>query len=86
VDYATKACELTEWKSANFIGTLAAAYAEAGILIQPSSIKSRQWRFQIVIGQTGPKWSELSSSTGIKSHIANNATPRLQLRSCLAGS
>jgi len=30
VEYATKACELTEWKSANFIGTLAAAYAEIG--------------------------------------------------------
>jgi TPR repeat protein len=28
VEYATKACELTEWKSANLIGTLAAAYAE----------------------------------------------------------
>jgi TPR repeat protein len=30
VEYATQACELTEWKSANFIGTLAAAYAEIG--------------------------------------------------------
>jgi tetratricopeptide (TPR) repeat protein len=30
VRYATKACELTEWKKANFIGTLAAAYAEIG--------------------------------------------------------
>jgi TPR repeat protein len=30
VRYATKACELTEWKDANFIGTLAAAYAEIG--------------------------------------------------------
>jgi TPR repeat protein len=30
VEYATKACELTQWKEANFIGTLAAAYAEIG--------------------------------------------------------
>jgi TPR repeat protein len=30
IEYATKACELTEWKSANFIGTLAGAYAETG--------------------------------------------------------
>lgn len=30
VQYATKACELTEWESSNAIGTLAAAYAEAG--------------------------------------------------------
>jgi tetratricopeptide (TPR) repeat protein len=30
VTYATKACELSEWKQANFVGTLAAAYAEIG--------------------------------------------------------
>ena len=30
VDLAQKACELTEWKQAVLIGTLAAAYAEAG--------------------------------------------------------
>jgi TPR repeat protein len=30
VRYATKACETTEWKSRNFVGTLAAAYAELG--------------------------------------------------------
>jgi len=30
VDYATKACELTSWKNAYCLGTLAAAYAEAG--------------------------------------------------------
>ncbi|NIS52951.1 MAG: protein kinase [Phycisphaerae bacterium] len=30
VEIATKACELTNWKNANFIDTLAAAYAEAG--------------------------------------------------------
>jgi hypothetical protein len=30
VEYATKACELSEWKNAHFIGTLAAAYAETG--------------------------------------------------------
>jgi tetratricopeptide (TPR) repeat protein len=30
VQYAAKACELTEWKIANYIGTLAAAYAETG--------------------------------------------------------
>jgi len=28
--YATKACELTDWKDANHLDTLAAAYAEAG--------------------------------------------------------
>jgi tetratricopeptide (TPR) repeat protein len=30
VDSATKACEITEWKEANLLDTLAAAYAEAG--------------------------------------------------------
>jgi Flp pilus assembly protein TadD len=30
VEYATKACELSKWKEWNCIGTLAAAYAEAG--------------------------------------------------------
>ena len=30
VEYATKACELTQWGSRNFVGTLAAAYAEIG--------------------------------------------------------
>src|SRR5258708_39990388 len=30
VENALKACELTNWKDANFIGTLAGAYAEAG--------------------------------------------------------
>ena len=30
VFYATKACEISKWKEPNFIGTLAAAYAEIG--------------------------------------------------------
>jgi tetratricopeptide (TPR) repeat protein len=30
VEYATKACELADWKNAEWVGTLAAAYAEAG--------------------------------------------------------
>ena len=30
VEQATKACELTNFKKANYVGTLAAAYAEAG--------------------------------------------------------
>ncbi|MGD0059020.1 MAG: tetratricopeptide repeat protein [Verrucomicrobiia bacterium] len=30
VDYALKACELSEWKDDSLLGTLAAAYAEAG--------------------------------------------------------
>jgi hypothetical protein len=30
VDLATKACEITGWKYAELLGTLAAAYAEAG--------------------------------------------------------
>jgi serine/threonine protein kinase/tetratricopeptide (TPR) repeat protein len=30
IEYATRACELTDWKNANYIDTLAAAYAEAG--------------------------------------------------------
>ena len=30
VEYATKACELSAWKAANDLDTLAAAYAEAG--------------------------------------------------------
>ncbi len=30
VEQATKACELTNFKKANYVGTLAAAYAETG--------------------------------------------------------
>jgi tetratricopeptide (TPR) repeat protein len=30
IEYATKACELTEWKNALYVDTLAAAYAETG--------------------------------------------------------
>lgn len=30
VEFATKACELTDWKNAGFLDTLAAAYAESG--------------------------------------------------------
>ncbi|MGO9246136.1 MAG: tetratricopeptide repeat protein [Verrucomicrobiia bacterium] len=30
VEYATKACELSEWKNLDWVDTLAAAYAEAG--------------------------------------------------------
>jgi len=30
VEYATKACELSEWKTPAYLSTLAAAYAEAG--------------------------------------------------------
>jgi tetratricopeptide (TPR) repeat protein len=30
VEHATQACELTEWKTPNHLGTLAAAYAEIG--------------------------------------------------------
>jgi tetratricopeptide (TPR) repeat protein len=30
IEYATRACELTKWKNANIIDTLAAAYAEVG--------------------------------------------------------
>jgi hypothetical protein len=30
VEYATKACELSDWKTPARFGTLAAAYAEAG--------------------------------------------------------
>jgi tetratricopeptide (TPR) repeat protein len=30
VEYGRKACELTEWKQSNCVGTLAAAYAESG--------------------------------------------------------
>ena len=30
IEYATKACELTKWKNAEYVDTLAAAYAEAG--------------------------------------------------------
>jgi serine/threonine-protein kinase len=30
IEYATKACELTDWKKAMYVDALAAAYAEAG--------------------------------------------------------
>ena len=47
VEAGKKACELTDWKEWHCIGTLAAAYAEAGDLSRRSSIKSRRWELPV---------------------------------------
>ncbi len=44
VEYATRACELSEWKNASLLDTLAAAYAESGDLRRRSNGRRRPSR------------------------------------------
>jgi tetratricopeptide (TPR) repeat protein len=41
VELATRACELTDWKNARFIDTLAAAYAEAGDYVKAGEYQEK---------------------------------------------
>jgi tetratricopeptide (TPR) repeat protein len=43
VAYATKACELAGWKTASFLSTLAAAYAECGQFKEAVACQNRAW-------------------------------------------
>ena len=59
VELAERACQLTEWKTAFFLGTLAAAYAEAGQFADAAATAER--------ARTGPSrtsWRRSRSGTG----------------------
>ncbi|NOR66305.1 MAG: hypothetical protein GQ528_03000, partial [Woeseiaceae bacterium] len=49
VEEATKASELTNWKKANYVGTLAAAYAEAGDF--DSAVKRQKEAIDLLTGE-----------------------------------
>ena len=49
VEQATKACELTNWKKARYVGTLAAAYAETGDF--DSAVKWQEEAIDLLTGE-----------------------------------
>jgi len=49
VEQATKASELTNWKKANYVGTLAAAYAETGDF--DSAVKRQKEAIDLLTGE-----------------------------------
>jgi tetratricopeptide (TPR) repeat protein len=51
VEYATKACDLTDWKDPNCLGTLAAAHAEAGNFDEAVKWQKEALKFPEVYGQ-----------------------------------
>ena len=54
VEYATKVCELTDWKMAMFVNTLAAAYAEVGDF--DSAVKWQRQAIDLLTEEQSAKW------------------------------
>jgi eukaryotic-like serine/threonine-protein kinase len=53
IEHATRACELTEWKNPEFIGILAAAYAEAGDFDRAVEFQKKALAFPAVEKEPG---------------------------------
>ncbi len=63
IKYATKACELTDWKNVIFVDTLAASYAEAGDF--DSAVK---WQKEAIdlLTEEQPSWLRAEFQTRLK--------------------
>jgi len=54
IKYATKACELTDWKNFNYVDTLAACYAEVGDF--DSAVKWQKEAIKLLSEEQPPEW------------------------------
>ena len=73
VEHATRACELTHWKKANYVGTLAAAYAEAGDF--DSAVK---WQKKVIDSLTEEQSSEWAAEFEARMRLYQSGKPYRQ--------